>query len=176
MEVIKFYKTNETYGFLNNFKKAKMFIYDRWWKNVESAYQAQKTSDPDEYDRIWLADTPRQARDFGQLVKCRPDWNQVKVSIMEECVLAKFTQHADLKDKLLLTRGAVIIEDSPIDSFWGCGQDGLGENNLGKILMRVRDKLDKNDYERFNIEIAKRRTALGLPISEYWQSEIAAEK
>jgi len=176
MDKVLFYRTNETYGFLNNFKKAKMFIYDRWWKNVESAYQAQKTIIPDEYDKIWLADTPRQARDWGQLVTMRPDWDQVKVSVMEECVLAKFSQNHDLREKLLATHDAEIVEDSPIDYFWGWGKDHTGENNLGKILMRVRDKLKANDYERLDLSIYRRRRELGLPISPHIVSMLDAEK
>lgn len=175
-EVIKFYKTNETYGFLNNFKKAKMFVYDRWWKNVESAYQAQKTIITDEYDKIWLADTPRQARDLGQLVTMRPDWDKVKVSVMEECVLAKFTQNHDLREKLLATKDAELIEDSPIDWFWGCGKDGTGQNQLGEALMRVRNKLASHDYERLDLEIFKRKKELGLPISSIAEQLLAEQK
>jgi ribA/ribD-fused uncharacterized protein len=140
---IKFYKTNEPYGFFNNFKKAPFLIYDRWWKNVEAAYQAQKTFIQDEYDAIWKAETPREARDLGQKVTMRPDWDQVKYGVMLECVQAKFEQHKDLRDLLLSTGDEEIVEDSPIDSYWGCGADGKGQNNLGKILMEVRSRLRK---------------------------------
>ena len=34
-----------------------------------------------------------------------------------------------------------IVENSPVDNFWGCGEDGKGENRMGKILMVVRDEL-----------------------------------
>lgn len=140
---IKFYKTNEPYGSFNNFKKAPFFIYNRWWKNVEAAYQAQKTSVPEEYDSIWIAATPREARDLGQKVTMRPDWDQVKYNVMLECVLAKFEQHKDLQELLLSTDNEELMEDSPIDSYWGCGADGKGQNNLGKVLMEVRRRLRK---------------------------------
>lgn len=138
---IKFYKTNAPYGFLNNFKKARMFVYDRWWNNVEAAYQAQKTNIPDEQDMIWRAKTPREARDLGQKVTMRANWDQVKVIVMYECCLAKFLQHADLRKQLMATNQEELIEDSPIDYFWGCGEDGTGQNQLGKVLMRVRATL-----------------------------------
>jgi ribA/ribD-fused uncharacterized protein len=43
----------------------------------------------------------------------------------------------------LSTGDEEIVEDSPIDSYWGCGADGKGQNNLGKILMEVRSRLRK---------------------------------
>jgi predicted NAD-dependent protein-ADP-ribosyltransferase YbiA (DUF1768 family) len=31
-----------------------------------------------------------------------------------------------------------LIEDSPTDSYWGCGRDGSGLNMLGVLLMELR--------------------------------------
>lgn len=141
---IYFYKTNEPYGFLNNFYAASFLIYNRFWKNVEAAYQAQKTFVQQEYDAIWRCKSPKEARDLGQKVTLRLDWEQVKYQIMYDCVLAKFQQNKDLKQKLLDTGVENIVENSPIDSYWGCGSDGNGLNNLGKILVQVRERL-QND-------------------------------
>jgi len=138
---IKFYKTNEPYGFLNNFKKARMFIYGHWTNNVETPYQSAKTLTKAQEDAIWACKTPREARDLGQKVKMRADWDKIKVQVMYECCMAKFLQHADLRKQLMETGDQELIEDSPIDSFWGCGADGRGQNNLGKVLMRVREEL-----------------------------------
>jgi ribA/ribD-fused uncharacterized protein len=142
---IKFYKTNEPYGFLNNFKKARMFIVGpgggRWCDNVETAYQAAKTVILEDEEMIWAAKTPREARDLGQKIKLRGDWNHVKDDVMYQCVLAKFLQHADLRAELMATGNEELIEDSPVDWYWGCGKDGTGKNMLGKTLMRVRKEL-----------------------------------
>jgi len=138
---IKFYKTSGTHGFLNNFKKARMFIYGRWWNNVEAPYQSQKTLDIGEQLQIWEADTPRKARDLGQKVTLRSNWDKVKDQVMYECVLAKFLQNADLRRELMKTDPEVLVEDSPIDSYWGCGKDGTGKNMLGLTLMKVRQEL-----------------------------------
>lgn len=138
---IKFYKTNDPYGFLNNFKKARMFIYNHWWNNVEAPYQVMKTTVPEEREAIWAAKTPREARDLGQKVTMHNAWDQIKVEVMHDCLVAKFTQHHDLRAQLLATGDEELIEDSPIDNFWGCGKDGTGQNMLGKTLMRVREEL-----------------------------------
>lgn len=60
---------------------------------------------------------------------------------MEEAVLAKFTQHDDLRQQLLSTGDTELIEHTRNDSYWGDGGNGRGQNWLGKILMRVRQHL-----------------------------------
>lgn len=138
---IKFYRLNGPYGYMSNFKDSPMFLRGRWWKNVETPFQAFKTLDQKEYDTVWQAPTASKARELGQKVKLRPDWEQVKYDIMKECVLAKFIQNHDLRAQLLETKDEFLIEDSPIDWTWGCGSDGTGKNYLGQILMEVRSLL-----------------------------------
>lgn len=138
---IKFYKTHESHGFLNNFKKAPFSLYGHTWNNVETPYQFKKTFDPEEKKAFFEAKTPREARDLGQKVTIRPDWDQARLFIMYECVRAKFEQNLDLKEQLLATGDEELIEDSPIDYYWGCGADGSGKNMLGKVLMFVRTEL-----------------------------------
>lgn len=71
----------------------------------------------------------------------RSDWNEVKDNIMQRGVLRKFEIHADARKLLLSTGDELIIENSPIDYYWGCGADGSGKNMLGQILMDVREIL-----------------------------------
>ncbi len=71
----------------------------------------------------------------------RRDWEQVKDEIMQQGVLRKFETHADIREILLATGDELIIENSPIDYYWGCGKDGSGKNRLGEILMTVREIL-----------------------------------
>lgn len=67
----------------------------------------------------------------------RPDWEQVKGDIMQKAVLRKFETHADIREVLLSTKDAEIVENSPIDYYWGCGANGSVKNRLGIILMEV---------------------------------------
>jgi ribA/ribD-fused uncharacterized protein len=138
---IKFYKIKDPYGYMSNYKKARFFIYDRWWNWVEAPYQAKKCDNQNDYELIYNAKTNNESRLLGQKVKMRYDWDQIKVEVMSECVLAKFLQHKDLRDQLMATGDEELVEDSPIDYFWGCGADGTGKNNLGKVIMAVREKL-----------------------------------
>ena len=62
---------------------------------------------------------------------------------MKTALRAKFTQHENLKKILLDTGDRELIEDSPTDYQWGCGQDGTGQNLLGKALVEIRTELRK---------------------------------
>ena len=59
----------------------------------------------------------------------------------------KFTRHLDLREKLLATGDAELIEGNTWrDMTWGAvwNKDKgrwVGKNNLGRILMKVRDEL-----------------------------------
>lgn len=140
-EQILFYKSNPPYGFLNNYYPTRIYVYERWWRNVEAPYQSRKTVDTKEREAIWSAERPKEARDLGQKVKIVSYWDEIKDQVMYQCVLAKFTQHHDLLKLLLDTGNAEIIEDSQIDWYWGWGKDHTGQNKLGKILMEVREEL-----------------------------------
>ena len=63
---------------------------------------------------------------------------------MEDILRAKLSQHAYVKKKLLETGNYMIVEDSPTDSYWGCGSDRKGQNHMGKLWMKLRDELREN--------------------------------
>jgi len=71
----------------------------------------------------------------------RSDWGQIRNDVMRKVVERKFEFNADIRAVLLSTGDALLVEDSPTDSYWGCGGDRKGKNMLGKILMEVREKL-----------------------------------
>ena len=75
----------------------------------------------------------------------RKDWEEVKDELMEEILRSKFAQHTELKEKLLATGDAVLIEgNSWNDRYWGVDiKSGAGKNHLGKILMKVREDLQE---------------------------------
>ncbi len=71
----------------------------------------------------------------------RADWEQAKDTIMHAAVLKKFRSHEAPRAILLGTGTAKIVENAPMDAYWGCGSDGQGLNKLGNILMHVRETL-----------------------------------
>lgn len=86
-----------------------------------------------------------QAKRLGRTITLRSDWETVKLEVMEQLVRQKF-QYQLLKEKLLETEDAILIEGNYWhDNFWGsctCAKCGnRGQNNLGKILMKIREEL-----------------------------------
>lgn len=69
-----------------------------------------------------------------------PAVERVKDLVMFAVTFAKFAPPR-LRDVLLSTGEAPIIEASPIDDYWGWGPDRKGINRLGRILMAVRAAL-----------------------------------
>jgi ribA/ribD-fused uncharacterized protein len=139
--MIKFYSSQRDFGWLSNFSRHAIEMDGKSWPTVEHYYQAMKATSTVAQDSIRLADTPGSAKRLGKQVAMRPDWEQVKMEIMKNALIAKFTQHPELRDKLMETGYDELVEDSPIDWEWGCGSDGRGENKLGKLLMEVRQEL-----------------------------------
>lgn len=113
-------------------------IMDTHLKNNEAAFQAMKCT---ERIKEFVNLNPSEAKRLGRRVKLRTDWEDVKENIMYEICMAKFTQHQKLRMMLLNTKNATLIEGNTWgDKVWGqC--DGVGENRLGKILMRIRSEL-----------------------------------
>ena len=143
---IYFYKADQPYGCFSNFSPHQIIIDGKEWPTVEHYYQAHKLlGTPDEplMEVIRHLPTPEQAaatgRDRDRII--RPDWSTAKREVMWEAVLTKFLTHKDVQKALLETGEELLIEDSPRDYYWGRGKDGSGENQLGKMLMEVRNYL-----------------------------------
>jgi ribA/ribD-fused uncharacterized protein len=128
------------YEFLSNFYPSEVSYKGSVYPTSEHAYQAQKCVKDEEQAEIKHADSPGQAKRLGQDVLLRPNWDNIKTRVMYKVVRAKFNQHTDLRQKLLDTKPAVLIEGNDWgDQFWGVTKNG-GNNQLGKVLMIVRSE------------------------------------
>ena len=130
----------EEYYFLSNFYEVPITYDGITYENNEAAFQAQKCVD--QKDRLSFSKiNASEAKKLGRHVSLRKDWEDIKVSIMENIVLAKFEQHPDLAQKLLHTGDQFLEEGNTWgDRIWGT-VDGQGRNLLGYILMHTRDIL-----------------------------------
>jgi len=130
------------YGFLSNFWSVDITVKGKVYPSVEHAFCAAKTLNEDEREKIRLAETPSKAKQLGKKVTLREDWEDVEIKIMELLVRKKFSQKH--MEKLLLSTGdEELIEGNWWkDTFWGVC-DGVGENHLGKILMKIREEKRK---------------------------------
>ena len=104
--------------------------------------------------QILAAAHPRQHKALGRKVTPFDDavWKRERVAIVRAGSHAKFTQNAELLEKLLATKGTVLVEASPYDRIWGIGLAATdpraldrntwrGQNLLGQILTELRDEL-----------------------------------
>lgn len=134
------------YFFLSNFYECPIYYNKLVFCNAEAAFQAQKAIDEKEqYKFINL--NASQARKLGKTIVLRKDWEEVKDKIMYEIVKRKFTINKELQQKLLETKEEELVEGNWWhDTYWGVdSRTGIGQNKLGKILMKVREEVKNNN-------------------------------
>lgn len=140
-EKVLFYE-REFYPF-SNFSSFMLEWKGELYMTSEHAYHVEKFSDP---QIIKLIKETRSAHDAFKTArehedKVRSDWRDIRVRVMEEIIRAKVAQHPYVKQKLLESGDREIVEDSWRDDFWGWGPNKDGQNQLGKIWMKVRESL-----------------------------------
>lgn len=142
-EPIRFYSVSAEYGQFSNFAPYPISLRGKRWPTSEHFFQAQKFANAKDQEEIRGVSSPMIAARMGRdrKRKLRKDWERVKIGIMREAVEAKFRQHDELRTILLATGDAKLIEHTDNDDFWGDGGDGSGRNELGRILMAVREAL-----------------------------------
>lgn len=143
---IYFYTKTDEHGYYSNFSTFGVEMEGRFWPTIEHYFQAQKFSDPAYQEKIFRALTPKNALILGhsRKIPLKENWDAIKDELMYRAVKKKFCTHPGIKEKLLATYPEEIVESSLHDYYWGCGQDGSGQNKLGRILMRVREELLKD--------------------------------
>lgn len=163
MQYIFFFGENNDFGWLSNFFPSKFVIDGITFNTNEHFFMWSKSNrfEPDNNDKktkILTAKTPFLAKKIGRTVQNFDEkiWNIESYNFMVKGLLEKFKQNLDLKNKLIQTNEAILVEASPYDKKWGIGMKQetawtydqksfdkiLNERNLlGKALMEVRSKL-----------------------------------
>lgn len=134
--------------FLSNFWELKTPVFlagdAHLYNSVEHAYQAAKQCDDGYRKKISEALTASKAKQLGKQIKGkeRPDWQDVKFDIIEDLIRQKFFNNKDLGQLLLDTKDEELVEVNWWgDKVFGQCPVGVGENRLGKILMKIRSEL-----------------------------------
>jgi N-glycosidase YbiA len=173
MEPILFYDYKiPPYGGFSNFSRHQVDLWGLTWKTSEAAFQAAKFKPHrmDIYNAVHRALSPMDAATIGRTRSnpIREDWDydlpkdasetfgymddgrgkdlvvrKYKDLVMYRVVLAKFSQHEDLRNVLISTGSTPLIENAIHDPYWGWGCSRIGINRLGKILMYVRAELQR---------------------------------
>jgi hypothetical protein len=145
---IRFYRSNEKpYGVFSNLHRTPVTFEDQIYLTAEHAYQAGKAAKPAVREWILSAPTPAlvaMAAHGLYTWDIVPTWSKIKFDRMRGVLRAKFSQHPALRDLLLSTGNARLVEagttDNAVNRLWG-EVNGKGKNMLGVLLMEVRDEL-----------------------------------
>jgi ribA/ribD-fused uncharacterized protein len=134
------------FRFLSNYHIIKespgICLGELYFPTTEHAYQAAKW--PENLRSQFLDLSPSEAKRRGSEAPGfnARKWNKMKYDLMYELNWQKFHNFKYLRDMLMETDGYQLEERNHWgDQDWGTNAEGVGENNLGKILMRIRDKL-----------------------------------
>lgn len=129
--------------FLSNFYPHDFEFEGETYPTAEHAFQAAKTDEPSWKLRIQMAKTPGQAKHLGRrapLAGGKAAWDGRRVEVMRKILKAKFADRV-LAGQLLATGDEDLVEGNYWnDTFWGVSK-GRGQNQLGKLLMELRDEL-----------------------------------
>jgi len=136
---------NREFFCLDNFSSFGITYKDKYYATVEHAYQAGKffKTAPNVAEDIRLANSAYKAKILASenADKVDPNFADFKVELMEELLRCKLAEHPYVVKKLLETEDCLICEDSPKDEFWGIGANRDGQNNLGKLWMKLRAEI-----------------------------------
>lgn len=146
-EVIGFYP-REFYP-LDNFSSFKVEVDGYLYASLEEAFQSSLflPDYPEISERIKNSYSAHEA----QKIMCENSdkvkySDNEKIEIMEKLLRLKIEQNPYVKKKLLETKDYLIVEDSPKDNYWGWGINRDGENQLGKLWMKLREELRNKGY------------------------------
>jgi ribA/ribD-fused uncharacterized protein len=171
---VSFYRENDKWGELSNFFHLSFPIQyqsftfttsEHLYQSLKYLYKGAPIENHFYVEEIASASTPFKAkilanrlhlnrygwqRELSSIITQHPDiqphpkWDDVKCSAMYFALSLKFEHDEHCRDVLCSTVGKRLVEESS-DSFWGCGRNGKGENNLGKLLCKVREACMKRD-------------------------------
>jgi len=146
-ECAVFCKTREQYGGYSNMAAGFPLVVNGVdIRTSEALYQALRfPAHPEVQREIIEKKSPMAAKMVAKhhAALTRPDWDDVRVTIMWFALRVKIAQHREAFGALLLSSGdLMIVEQSHKDTFWGAvpQPDGTlrGHNYLGLLLRQLR--------------------------------------
>jgi ribA/ribD-fused uncharacterized protein len=114
------------------------------FKSVEAFFVGMKSKDWAYRKRVAEEFNMGEVKRLGRSVKLRKDWFEIKRDVMLFGLRYKFgNENKGLKEKLLATGNEMLVEGNWWnDKYWGiCLKSGEGRNELGKLLMKVREEI-----------------------------------
>lgn len=137
------------YAWLSNFYISPIIYNGLSYSTNEHFFQSKKIANFHDSEKVRTVINPGKAKRLGRKFEMIEKWDDVKIETMLLGLFLKFSQHPDLKQALINTGDAILIEGNRWhDNFWGdcvCPKCSKieGMNHLGKSLMRLRSIFKK---------------------------------
>ena len=157
MQIICFHNPDEENGYLSNWYPSNFIVDGVHFSSMEQFMMYQKACrfhDASVAKEILSTNDVAEIKKLGREVHGYDEntWNGVRQIIVYEGLKAKFSQNAELKEKLVDTGDAILAECAVRDQIWGIGlsmrdpnrldrSKWKGKNLLGYALMMVREQL-----------------------------------
>ncbi len=154
VEAVFFHKPAEPHGYLSNWYPSPFDLDGIHFTSVEQYIMYQKCmlfGDEKAAKKVLATDDTKEQQSIGRDAKgyVSKVWAGVRQLVAVRGLMAKFEQNEELKQKLLDTGDAFLVECARSDKVWACGrkldderrfdaEKWDGENILGFALMEVR--------------------------------------
>jgi len=137
------------FHYLSTFSAHQLKVEGATYPTLEHAYHALRIKPGVERDEIVRATSPLAAWRLAQNYKNRSSLKLAdlnKAELMEKLMRLKLEQHTDIKEVLLVSGNRGLLKVFGTDFYWGTGNDGSGENVMGKLWMKLRSEfMDSKD-------------------------------
>lgn len=139
------------YRWLSNFYKYPVYFEGWLYPSTENAYQAAKVEpeerwrfqncSPAESKKLMIMALKSDNLDLAyKLMYDGKEWDTIKYDVMSVIVFDKFYRSRGLRQRLVETGDKHLEETNHWDDqYWGVDIKNGGQNNLGKILMKMRN-------------------------------------
>jgi ribA/ribD-fused uncharacterized protein len=150
------HKVAEEWGVFSNFATTPIVIDGVCFKSSEHLFQMMKFQDATVVLNIMngVTNNGKRCYQIKKTVKSyekayrRADWGSMVLDAMKFCLVKKYEQSPEFREKLEASKGRFIVEDQTAmpkkrPDAWGVKQEGtnfVGPNLLGKLLMELRDQ------------------------------------
>lgn len=151
---VTIHKLDEEWGIFCNFARTPLVVQGIRFNTAEHLFQVLKFKEAECVWDVYNAPNPKMPAKKLETLHRRPDWGMIFIDVMKFCLMTKYEQSKEFREKLDETSGMYIVEDQstfkkPADA-WGVKlerpadgklpQKYVGPNILGRLLMELRDR------------------------------------
>ena len=145
----KVYPFEKFYIYFSPYTAHAIELGGRVYPTVEHAYQCQRYIDNKIIDEIIAATSPVKAWETSTKYKHLqiPEFKDenYKLEVMKKLMRLKALQHEEVRKALLESGDLKIVKHivtyPPGDGFWDDGEDGEGDNHMGRMWMEIREEM-----------------------------------